>query len=259
MRAAMNTVPPTTDDAFKNILNQIEKQESNSKITAQRTLIWCYYARRPLQMDELRAALVVEDEDIELRDEAETASSIVDCCLSFIAHDLNTGEVRFIHPSVQRWLRDEPQHQMLLQSCYLAKTCLKYLNFDVFDVQLPFSPDRMSHQTCAAKALLYARTVPDPEVEQKVGAYPFYRYASQFWGDHTKKAEHEPAVQKAAIALLEAENRRILMQRTTALIERMPYRTGQTPLHITARRGLVALCNILLNETVKWYCHTAAD
>jgi hypothetical protein len=249
MRAAMNTMPPTTDAAFENILKRIERQEHSSAIMAQRTLTWCYYARRPLQMDELRAALVVEDEDTELRDEAESASSIVDCCLSFIAHDLNTGEVRFIHPSVQRWLKDEPQRRILLQSCYLAKTCLKYLNFDVFDVQLPFAPDRMSHH--ATQALLYARTVPDPEVAQMVAAYPFYRYASQFWGDHTKKAEHEPAVQKAAIALLKAENRRILMQRTTTLIERVPYWTGQTPLRITARLGLVALCNILVNETVK--------
>src|SRR5271154_5332688 len=133
MKAALGTIPSTTDAAFENILERIEQQELGSKVTALRALTWCYYARRPLRVAQICDALSVEDGDNAQRDNEISVGNIVDCCLSFTTHDLNTGEVRLIHPSVQRWFDHQPQHQKLFPQSYLAKTCLTYLNFDVFD------------------------------------------------------------------------------------------------------------------------------
>src|SRR5271154_1078914 len=135
MKAALTTMPKTTDAAFKDILERIQQQHPDTTIMALRALTWCLYARRPLHMDELRVAVVVEEGDGEPRD-GENSTSIVDCCLSFVAHHPSTGKVGFIHPSVQRWLDNEPQRRIILQYHYLANTCLTYLNFDVFDVSV---------------------------------------------------------------------------------------------------------------------------
>jgi hypothetical protein len=235
MKAALTTIPKSTNAAFENILERIELQDTYTKTIAYRALTWCYYARRPLQMSELQAALVVEDRDSEARDE-ENATTIVDCCLSFIAHDWATGIVGFIHPSVQRWFSDEPQSLSLLQCNYLAKTCLTYLNFDVFDSSI----DYPRYDIEEGRAL----------VAEYIKPYPFYRYVAQFWGDHTRAAEKDSTVQNMALAFLAAENRQILMLRSMAISEDKWY-LPQTALGVAASRGLGALFRCLLNGNIK--------
>jgi hypothetical protein len=236
MREALNELPSTPDEAFENILRRIEEQERHSATTAIRTLTWCYYSRRPLKMDELCQALVVEDDHHSLKSNGKSATSIVDSCLSFVTHDQSTGEVRFIHPSVQRWFNREPQNQKLLARDYLAKTCLTYLKFDVFDVPIYVSRGLSRRDLMA----------------QYVGPYPFYRYAAQFWGDHTRETEQEPAVQRATFAFLEADNRRTIMLQTAAVLDRIRYTPGQRELHVAASNGLAAVCLKLVNGDVKY-------
>jgi len=230
MKEALETMPETTDDAFDKIIKRIEAHSgSSSKKTAIRTLTWCYYAQRPLKMEELREALVIEAGDHELRRNENSSASIVECCLSFVAFDPSTGEVRFVHPSVQRWFKEEPQHQKLLPPDYLANTCVTYLKFDVFDVPIDASMRLERYDL----------------VDQST-SYRFYQYAARFWSEHTKEVEHEPTVQAASLAFLEAENCRDLMVWTNARIEYEQYRRGQSSLHVTASRGLATLCHVLL-------------
>ena len=236
MREALNELPSTPDAAFEEMLRRIEQQDHRSAATAIRTLTWCYYSRRPLQMDELRHALVVEDDHHLLKSNGKSATSIVDSCLSFVTHDQSTREVRFIHPSVQRWFKREPQNHKLLPHAYLAKTCLTYLNFDVFDDPTKLDADGWRSGWTA----------------EHIGPYPFYRYAAQFWSDHTRDTEQEPAVQRSTLALLEAKNRRTLMLQTDALIEDLYYKSGRTALHVAASYGLAAICQELLAEDVRY-------
>jgi hypothetical protein len=109
--------------------------------------------------------------------------------MSFIAHDPSTEELRFIHPSVQRWIDREPQRQKLLQHNYLAKTCLTYLN-------------------------LFA--APVDSIDEHLRSFPFYKYAAYFWGEHAKETEHETDVQQQGVlAFVEAEDRRMMMFQTS--------------------------------------------
>src|SRR5271170_2014954 len=224
MKAALTTIPKSTDAAFKNILERIEQQDTNTKKMAYRALTWCYYARRPLWMNELQAVIVVEEGDSEVREE-ENPTTIVDCCLSFIAYDSATGIVGFVHPSVQRWFADEPQKQSLLQCNYLAKTCLTYLNFDVFEasIDLPTDDDELIYDE-------EGLTDDDKRVAEYVKPYPCYRYVAQFWGDHTRAVEEESTVQNMALVFLATENRRILMLRSTGIGENECCTPGQTAL-----------------------------
>src|SRR5277367_2592683 len=220
---------PFTDEAFDKILERIEALGPSSAKTALRTLTWCYYAQRPLKMEELREALAVEDGDSELPKNENSPASIVECCLSFVNHDQSTGEVRFVHPSVQRWFQNERQNQKLLPLEYIAKTCLTYLNFDVFDVPIGD-----------------AKSIAPEDLLVQFTSYHLYRYAARFWSDHTREVEQEPTMQTASLAFLEAENCRDLMLRTTSRIEHRRYIGGQSSLHVAASRELASLCHVLL-------------
>jgi len=228
MKRALETMPETTDDAFDKILKRIEANSgSSSRKTALRTLTWCYYAKRALKMEELREALVIEDGDNELRRNENSSTSIVECCLSFVTLDQLTGEVRFVHPSVQRWFEIEP-HRKLLPPDYVAKACLTYLKFDVFDVPISES----------------MRISPDKSAL-------FYQYAARFWSDHTREVQQEPTIQAASLAFLEAEICRDLMLRTNARVQAEEYHGGHSSLHVAASRGLDALCHLLLAENMR--------
>src|SRR5271154_299100 len=235
MRKALNELPSTPDEAFENILQRIEEQERHSSTAAIRTLTWCYYSRRPLKMAEICQALIVEDGHHSLESNGKSATSVIDSCLSFVTRDQSTGGVRFIHPSVQRWFNREPQNQKLLAPDYLAKTCLTCLNFNVFDV--PIDDSRGVRR--------------EDLMSQYIGPYPFYGYAAQFWGDHTRETEQGPTVQRASIEFLESENRRTFMLKITALLENEGYIPGQTVLHVAASNGLAAVCLKLVNGDVK--------
>src|SRR5277367_2120134 len=116
----------------------------------------------------------------------DNATTIVDCCLSFVAYDFATQRVGFMHPSVQRWFDSKPQSRVLLPCDYLAKTCLTYLMFDVFNVSSEYL-NREEGRDLAT---------------EHIGPQPFYRYVSQFWGTHTRAAEQESGIQNAALAFL---------------------------------------------------------
>src|SRR5271170_4262482 len=241
MREAMKELPSTLDDAYEDIFQRIEKQTLRSVVTAKRTLSWCYYSRRPLHVDELGHALVVEYDDCDLRGEGKSVTTILDCCLSFVTHDQYTGEVRFIHPSVQRWFDNEPQNQKLLGHEYLARVCLTYLNFNVFDtIDLANLPPWYN--------MVYG---PGDAVAKYLGSYPFYRYAVQFWSDHTREVEQAQTVQNATLLLLEADNRRTLALRIASYISRTGDVSGQTALHTAAACGLGAICQLLVNGLVR--------
>jgi len=221
MQKLLKTMPSTIDEAFKTILKRIEQLEANSAATARQTLTWVYYAQRPLKMDELLEALSVEENDRDRKDNTNNAISVIDCCLSFVTHDEASGDVRFVHPSVQRWFDSEPQQKWLFPELYLAKICLTYLCFDIFENKV------------------------DEWKSSNRSSYIFYHYAAQCWGGHTRRAEDDPTIQRSALAFLESENKRNYMLRVAHTLDY--YLTRQSALHICAGNGLEGLCRILLN------------
>ena len=220
----------TLDEGFDKILTKIEEQEPNSAITALQTLTWLYYAQQPLLMTQLLEALEIGDNDRHLGAIENTAANIIDCSLSFVAHDQSTGDVRFIHPSVQRWFDCEPQHAKLLSQSYLANTCLTCLNFDEFDT--------------------FIKTKYEIEFERV--SDKFYSYAAQFWGDHARVVEESLEIQKRVLTFLRSENKKNFMLLVATNGQFHLYRDGQTVLHVLARNGIGSLCQILLKFD-EWY------
>ena len=57
---------------------------------------------------------------------------IIEMCQSLVVHEESSGVVRFIHPTVQEFLKSLE----LLPVINLAKTCLTYLENNAFDRHL---------------------------------------------------------------------------------------------------------------------------
>jgi len=279
----LGKLPTTLDAAFGTILKRIEGQEIGSATTGLRTLTWVYYSRRPLFMKELCEALLVEDDDSNPRDDVISPITTIDCCLSLVTLSGQTEEVCFIHPSVQRWLDDEPQHGKLLSECYLAKTCLTYLNFDVFnktsldnddlndddpDHHNPDyhnsdhdsdSDDSYDSSSSSDSSFIIPCGNSDSDSDsdsdhrdsallRHLNRYPFSGYASQFWHDHTRNVEENAKVQEIAFVFLQSHNKRNLMFRITKQRYRIDHRRPKVSvLHLLASCGLATLCGILLN------------
>jgi Ankyrin repeats (3 copies)/Ankyrin repeat len=245
MKKALERMPTTIDDAFGVMLQRIETSlDPDSATTALRTLTWVYYARRPMVIAELREAVLIEDGDRDVREDIINDLTIMDCCLSFITYD--HGTVRFIHPSVQRWLKEEPQNGKLLSECYLAKTCLTFLNFDLFDEQFYYYGAYDD----------FRRTYSE--------RYIFGHYAWLFWDDHTRNVEDKVEVQEVALLFLQSKKKRetmLGMEMDFGKWRSWPgppfpnfsHKPFQTILPLVAERGFATLCAVLLKDRDERY------
>ena len=82
-------------------------------------------------MIELREAVAVEDGYTDLEeDDLPDPSVIVECCCSLVTYEHTTGIVRFTHYTVAGFLESK---DYILTTVDLARTCLTYLLFDVFE------------------------------------------------------------------------------------------------------------------------------
>jgi ankyrin repeat protein len=218
-------MPTELFDLYETIMSRITQFEDDSKQLALQTLSWVLYAKRPLQMDELREATAIEEGDRGLdKEDLPPAKTLVEVCGSFIIHDQYSGVVGLSHETVKEFLILRHSRQLILE-VGIAKMCLTYLLFDVFN------------DPCTNSNALDAR----------VRKYRLSRYAAQFWCFHTRgKAESCSHIQDAVLSLLTAENKTQSMLQMEEYKEYLP--NGGTLLHVIAAKGLVTMCKLVLDQ-----------
>jgi hypothetical protein len=237
MMEALKKLPRDRIDAYERIMSLIRRSEMDLEDFPVRALTWVFHAARPLRMEELREALLVEDWSVGLDKNHEkdlTAENIIRGCRSFVVHEKSSGIVRFAHATVREFLKS----QILAPVVDLAKTCLTYLNFDVFE-----------EGPCHYRQ----------EVGERVGKHKFSSYAAKFWTFHVKgETEEDVDVQRAIFRLWMSENKR------NSMLEMKSYDppyftldldTRQTLLHVTAENGLARICSVLLEGPNKHERH----
>jgi ankyrin repeat protein len=231
MRKVLETLQPTLHETYDNIMRRIEKQAGGTAETAKKTLTWVYHARRPLEMDELREALAFEIGDRDRKENGNSATAIIDCCLSFVTYEKSTGIVRFLHPSVPRWLKS--QNEKLLPEWSLAMTCLNYLNFDVFE------------EPC-----------PDLEsLKNRAQQYMFGRYAAAYWAIHAgNDGTQTVAVKDAILKTFRSAGKRDSMEQLNMIfvslrLFRLRKKTfGKSLFHVLVDRRSTPVCKSLLSD-----------
>jgi hypothetical protein len=233
MKEALKSLPSSAPDGYQKVMARISAAGETSRTMAFWTLSWVFHACRPLHMDELREALIVQlRKKTDTLDEADMkglpAANIVEFCESLVVYEESSGVVRFSHPTVQEFLESQiRKSQIELPVVDLAKTCLAYLGFKVFE-EGPCLDDRL--------------------LQLRVAKFKFSSYAARFWGVHSsgQAVEDDPDVRMAILRLLESKARRdsmVEMVRLTYYVS-----PEETALHILARNGLATTCKFLLER-----------
>lgn len=202
-------------------------READSQ-NAMRALTWLFYTPRPMAMEELRHALLINDVDEDLGITHGTdllADDIVECCPSLVIHEKSSGIVRFTHVTVQTFLESET----LLPIGELAKNCITYLNLRAFK-NGPWSIEGT--------------------VAKLVEKYKFCPYAARYWAIFAKgNSEDSPELQKAIFQLM--KSRRDSIAQIDFYSRNIPislYTTNRAIIHVIAEKGLAYICKSILSR-----------
>lgn len=231
--ALENSVPTQLYDAYETVMDAIFQSNNDSKELAQKILSWIFHAKRPLRMNELRIAIAVRDGDVELDEEDLMPSDeIVEVCASLLNHDTGSGIVGFSHPMVQEFLKSRYMH-FIVNELVIAKTCLTYLRFDVFDGPCE---DENSYA-------------------ERIEKHPFARYAAQYWATYVKSADGEADTkfQPMLIQLVDSQGKADAMQQLCVAGKASDWNSQSvhheyTLLHILAYYDLRAFARTILNR-----------
>jgi hypothetical protein len=216
--AAVHDVLRDLSSAYNEIISRIESGPPGDKDLAMRILSWVLRSLRPLKMDELREALVVEDTepDItleELLEDRLSSSDIIECCKSLVIHEDSSGLVRFTHFTAYQFVADHASSR-LPPASHLANSCLTYFS---------------SHAIMCLK-----------------GRSSFSAYAIEHWEQHTAgDAEGLPSIQRKFLLALGSGQAQSTI-RVLFLHRNLPIRQRGMLLYVIARFGLAKLCRLYL-------------
>jgi hypothetical protein len=135
VRKSLNKLPSTLDETYERILLGIDTQERDKAYAA---LQWLIFSARPLRLEELAEAVVIEPgaSSFSTEDRMFDPHDIATICRSLVSLSDDTSEIRLAHYSVQEYLlSDRIGHgpsaffSILRPSAavLIAEVCLTYL------------------------------------------------------------------------------------------------------------------------------------
>lgn len=138
----VSTLPATVDQAYEAILSRVKNKD---KKKAQKLLHLVLIAVRPLTLGEMNIALAIEDlhrsrEDLDLENEGRFRSAIRNLCGLFVS--VVDRKIYLIHQTAREFLlakgealsgRWKYSLDSVESNLVMAKACVAYLNFDVFE------------------------------------------------------------------------------------------------------------------------------
>lgn len=174
VRGALEKLPPTLEDSYTNLLTNIPQ---GHRSLAYQALLWLAFAKRPLRLEELNEAVIVQDNQTAIDEEDRLCHSglIPEICRGLIDH--HAGLVTLAHSSVATFLTT-PSILASPAACFalqpdegdrvLMHMCLQYLSMECF-----------ASGPC--------RTVE--EFARRLRSYPLLLYAATYWAIHANNFE----------------------------------------------------------------------
>ena len=167
-------------EAYNTTLDRIRQQGRGKSNLGMATLMWVSRSERPMNWKELRHALGVDLDAGEFTiDNVPSVRTVLGCTLGLVTIDEYASTVRLLHLTLQEYLGASPTVFETPQSI-MAEICLTYLN----------SP-------------LVKGSVLGPYQAQE---WPFFKYATCFWGKHAAREVTEGVVSRALRLLDGYEN-----------------------------------------------------
>ncbi|EHK25608.1 ankyrin repeat protein, partial [Trichoderma virens Gv29-8] len=222
IRSALATLPKGIEETYRHCVARIDFQDK----WALKVLKWVSFAKRPLNIEELREAVAFDYTDTEWNGGRRPQSEfIIGCCANLVAIDHMDNCVRFAHPSVKQFL-EEDRKKSAGDRCIpgypteadgdleCGEYCVLYLSFSDFSLQpikdsaerisvtvpSPTSIAKIASNTGTRLSKLFLRQFQDrgdfislPLRMIRTQAAPdrmkfrFLDYATANWALHTKK------------------------------------------------------------------------
>lgn len=153
------------NDAYKNAMERIKAQDTDSWELAKHVLSWIIHAKRPLIIGELQHALAVEDGEPEL--DAENIPHVEDMisvCAGLVMVDEESKIVRLVHYTAQEYFERAWTLWFPSAQIDITRTCITYLSLKTFEAGLRTS------------------------IEDFQPSNIFYDYVARHWGHHAYTA-----------------------------------------------------------------------
>lgn len=156
-------------------MERIEGQNLNDTVLAKNVLSWLTFTKRPLQVAELREAVVAQETASSIdEDSLIYIDALVSVCAGLVMVDEQTQAVSLIHYTTQEYLERTRANWRPDADAEIATTCLTYLLFPVFDVDF-LEMDKDSAGEMADRK-----------------AYPLLDYSKEYGALHARLATSEP-------------------------------------------------------------------
>ncbi|KAF2195041.1 hypothetical protein K469DRAFT_543196 [Zopfia rhizophila CBS 207.26] len=152
------------DHAYKEAMERIEGQVTDSQKLAKQVLSWITCAKRRLKTPELQHALAVEIGASKLNDEnLPEIEDIVSVCAGLVTIDEESDIIRLVHHTTQEYFERTWASWFPNVQTEITETCVTYLSFYAFEAGF-----------CPA----------DRVFEARLHLNPLYDYAARNWGHH---------------------------------------------------------------------------
>jgi ankyrin repeat protein len=241
---ALSALPANMESAYVEIFDRIDKAK---KPTVIKVLSWLFHAQRPLLKDELREAIAVCPGRTTLPKPLVHSDALIQYCQGLITLDEESEIIRFTHFTVREFLSPPQCQEELLSVVDLAKVCLTYLTFEVFE---------------------QGRCRNENSYEKRINDYRFSKYAIQFWGLYTRgRGEKDKTVLDALQKLFRSPQKRVAIHQLKLLIQPYPWTHSQImelsdlelnlcmPLHMIANEGLSTVYDFICTAQVDASVH----
>ena len=233
---ALDKLPDSLVELYKQILNQIANDNQKGKNLAHEILSRIFCARRDLSIEELQYVLAVGSDVTRIdEDSLYSQADILATTRGLVTIFNHQDAVRLCHDTLHEYLNDESDQLFTYAELEMAEACLTYLTIE----------------DCPKSRR------DDEEFSNIWERFPFIAYASQFWGEHLRVAslkndrcEH---VQDTAFNFITSPNLVAAYIQAAFMTAKSPLdswdvRRGINGLHLCAWFGLSTQILRLLND-----------
>lgn len=172
IRRALVDIPSSLNGFYAGILNRIPEQD---RVTTREALTWLCFSLRPLRLDELAEAIVLEENDTDIDSDSRFTdpSVILEICQGLI--HASDHSVTLAHDSIRTFL----------QSDWIRKSSASEYALDAVE----------SHGRIMRKCLAYLKLEPFTlgpvdtlwQVNGRFAVYPLLDYATYMWPIHSER------------------------------------------------------------------------
>ena len=227
VRHALDNLPEGLNDSYDNAMRRTGAH-------GRYLLRLVSYAQRPLNMHEVEHALALtRDSDEILEDEIIPARTLISRCAGLVTLDEN-DEIVFSHYTIVGYFAERSSHLFGNGHKYMAETCLSYLGLREFRQGPVHGPEEAA------------------EFDGRTHEYPFFEYASIFWGQHAQLSEDTEVLAAAHDFIRDDLRREASVQALWFSADEVTAdwrsRSGGSPLHLAMLFRYHMLAKRLIDE-----------